>query len=294
VSARSSGARGRRPASLAVVLLLLALAALGPRPAHARDTTGTGLSEAIRLERGGDHAGAAAAARALLARGGNEPEVVLELLELLALSSAGGGREREALDVFGALLELRPDHVLGAEAAPTSRALLLLARRERGARPQLGILLEAPSSLRYDAALHVAVRVENDPRGLARAARLLTTLPGAMGEGRVTASLDRRRASLLSVDLALEGAHPGTLLYRIELLDRHGNVLARRGEARSPLSLELRGAPEPELVPGRPWYKRWYFWAAVGVAIVGGTTAAVLGATGKTGTSDVAFGWRSR
>ena len=67
------------------------------------------------------------------------------------------------------------------------------------------------------------------------------------------------------------------LEYYLEAHDAVGRVLSRIGTPEEPLALDVAGAP----IPPPPWYKRWWFWSAVGGAVAAGTVAGILVGTEK-------------
>jgi hypothetical protein len=63
------------------------------------------------------------------------------------------------------------------------------------------------------------------------------------------------------------------LRYWVEAFDRAGNGPGRLGSIDQPHQLELRKKPIDE---ARPLYQKWWFWTALGTAIVAGGTTLYL------------------
>ncbi|HJZ85981.1 MAG TPA: hypothetical protein VKN99_12465 [Polyangia bacterium] len=67
------------------------------------------------------------------------------------------------------------------------------------------------------------------------------------------------------------------LEYFLEAHDTVGRVIARIGTPEEPLAMEVAGAP----LPPPPWYKRWWFWSALGGAVAVGTVAGIMAGTAR-------------
>jgi tetratricopeptide (TPR) repeat protein len=274
---------------------ILALAAsallLCATPARAAEPS---LKQAQALYDSLDYPGAIEAARRALARGGNGPAEVRALYELLGSALAIVGQTAEAGAEFRRLLALDPQHRLADGASPKIQAPFAKAQDEaRGARA-LAASHAPPARARHDRALPLVVKVANDPLRMARTVRVVYRLPGEASESSLEA-VASVGAVVLGLALPALGAHPGQLRYRVELLDRDGNVLLARGTAEAPFAVALESAVAEQPPAASPWYRRWWVWTIVGVVAAGATTAAVL-ATRSRGeeVSDLRLSWSAR
>ncbi len=120
--------------------------------------------------------------------------------------------------------------------------------------------------------------------------RVRETLPGISSHS-VVKTVASKIAALLAPSVS-----PTSQRTRVVVIDR---TLSTTGPASAPVSRPLiaasrpiRPSPAPQGHVSRPWYKRWWVWALVGVAVVGGATAATVAATsGGSSGYDFKFGF---
>lgn len=199
----------------------------------------------------------------------------VETLELLGLSQLILGRQEPARRAFEALLALAPDHRLSdPSGSPKLQRFFEQVRREAGLGGAAGPTLHHHPPSRAQAGQTVTLRVRAP--GAPSDARLLLhfQLGGGVSWQERAA---RRDDGGFAAALPLPGAAGGELRYYFELRSSGGETLARLGRPGAPLRLTLDAGGA-----GRPIYKRWWFWTAVGAVVAGSVTAAVLATAGDT------------
>jgi len=275
-----------RPRRVSGTLFLLVVGCAGS--ARASEPT---LEEAVREFEALDYARAIQTAQQVIARGRNGPAELRRLYELLGSASAIVGHDAGTREFFQRLIALHPDYALPKHSSPKIAGPFARVRAGWGRRPGLTISHVAPREARCDQPLALRMTIVADELRLVRTARVVYSLPGGLEERREL--VPRGDTVVLDITPPSGGAAPGTLRYRLELLDKHGNVLTAAGTSTAPLTLHLPAtdAPRP-MVRGTPWYRRWWVWTIAGV-IVGGATAAAVIASRKSSEdlSDVHVAW---
>lgn len=197
----------------------------------------------------------------------------VQAYELLGLSYLILDDKRRARDAFENLLGLDPGHVL----------------RDPSGSPKLRRFFESvKESFVPGYQAHATVTLEHSAPTSAVAGRTAEFAANVVrGERSVRNTLLRwRRAGLLTYrTVEMEGTGPllarftlpqdstaYKLEYYIEARDRGGNTVARVGSPEEPLRVTVAGTPRR----ARPFYKRWWFWTAVGAVVVGGVTATAI------------------
>lgn len=251
-----------------------------------------------------DFEGALEHAEQALRCAGNTTGDLVRIHALRALCLISIGRQEEAERAFTAVLSLDPAFRLGPDVSPRysqpfSRLL------DRGV-PPLEVDVAPPGEATAGRPLRVRVRLVHDPARLAD--HLLLHLRRGGEDARRTLRLDLVRGKRLRFELPADLVEqPGLLAWYAEVRDRHGGLLAMKGDAEHPLRLQLRPEPKPvasaaavppavATAPGPKdpsphqaegdadagaWYERWWVWALIGgaaVAVAAGTTAGVLAA----------------
>ena len=229
----------------------------------------------VDFERTLEHAGTA------LQAGGQAPDRLVRIYQLLGVSAAALGDQDGARDFFQRMLAIDPDATLDDTVPPRLRAPYLEARGIVGARPErLGV------EVGIDRA-ESAVRVElTDPFQMARTVRVHARL-----EGQVEFTSTESEA-MAEVVAPLPGADTADRIeYWIELLDPYGNRLASVGTEFAPRTVGrvavVGAAPgagattEPTAATdegGGSIVEDPLFWIITGgaVLVVGGVVAGVL------------------
>ncbi len=244
--------------------LLLGLCAASP--ALAQDDA-LARAEAAYLEVDFDatHQHALAALRA----GGNTPEQLVRVYQLLGIAASALGREDEARDHFVRMLGLDRDAELDASVPPRLRDPFLEARGVWAARTgRLGIqvgLDRARSSLRIQL---------SDPSATARRVLVHSRLEGETQF--VTQDAEARGA----IDVPVQGAAAADRVeYYVEVLDEHRNVMLAEGSAFEPRVVgRERVAAGGGAASGPTIVEEPVFWVIVGavVAVAAGITIGVV------------------
>jgi hypothetical protein len=224
--------------------------------------------------------------RGALQRGGNEPAAVVALYEVAGLSQASLGRPKAAAWFFERLLALSPDYRLSAQTSPKIRGPFAQALASSRARARLAFTHRAPERGRCDQPLHFVVELQTNPLQLAHGVRLVYWLPGATEASELWTAA-RRGNIVVTVPLQTVSARPGSLRYRLELLDEAENILQRRGTAEAPLTLALVARPrKPQPPPSGP-SSRTIAWAGGGLSVALAATTVVLGVFAKRAHDDL-------
>ncbi|MFZ5784839.1 MAG: hypothetical protein ACOY3Y_00220 [Acidobacteriota bacterium] len=277
-------------------LAVVAFALVAPAAARASDPAVAAVVSAFHAL---DYSRAIDAARRQLKLGGNSAEDLRTLLAVLGQSLAATGSLAEARPVFQKLVILSPAFQLPPDASPKIRAPLEQAQREWRTKAGLPIAHVPPAAVRPDRQLNLLLRIERNPLGLIREARLTYRLPGAANTSELTLQAGR---GLVVFSLALPAAVPGRgeIGYWIDLLDEDRNTLLSEGRPDRPFALRLDRSAEltasvigsPTIKHGRPWYQRWWVWALTGVVLTGLVAGVAVGTADRS--PDLEVGWSVR
>ena len=226
------------------------------------------VDEARRLYEEAEFAAASAALDRAEASDSLSREELLRALELrLYLHLATGGQAHMRIDLVR-LLSVDPGYQAGDETPPEAAEMLTLLRSELG--PALAVF--ASASL-VGSEVHVEASVENDPAELTRDVRVRTRV------GSAEATLASRSASVPIVS-------GDSVAYWAEAIGPGGAVLARHGEASSPLLFPPDG--ETSVVEGGDDATGWIIFGVVaGLLVAGGAvTLGVFLGTANSGPSE--------
>jgi hypothetical protein len=241
-----------------------------------------------------DYAKAAATAHAVLDRGGNDLAMLRRIYALLGQSLAITGATEEAKRFFQQLLALQPDYKLPSGASPKIRAPLAAVLADWAGRPGLTAAHRPPAGVSDNDPLVLKVTVIEDPLKMVHAARVTYQLPGKKTSSSV--KVEGRGPDLVAaIPLPALNVQPGELSYRMELLDRSGNILFSKGTPAAPLTVVVTArtagaAPAGAEAAGTPWYKRWWVWTIAGAVVAGAATAVVV-TSATPDASKVALEW---
>lgn len=236
----------------------------------------------------------------------NDPAQLVEAYSLQGLCLAALDRSEEATMAFRRVLAINPDFQLSRDTSPKlsppfSKAL---ATEQK----PISLMHTPPEVLYTLSKAGLWVVLQSDSLDMVSAIRLIfweegskdrVSEVGLIGPGKVT------------LKLLLE-PKDGRVLYYFEAINRFGGVLSRLGNKKEPFEVRVEVGQPPVLlsqvsggvppltlvsgqpysdtnkeVPGRPFYKTWWFWTAVGVAVVGGiATGIAVPLAGKHGSGD--------
>jgi len=95
--------------------------------------------------------------------------------------------------------------------------------------------------------------------------------------GLLTYSTERMQGAqqLLARFILPEDSSAYRLEYYIEARSAAGHAVGRVGSPEEPLQIKVAGITGTAAT-GKPIYKRWWFWTAVGVVVLGGVTAGIV------------------
>jgi tetratricopeptide (TPR) repeat protein len=285
----ASAARRALTGLLLCASLVLATSAVA-RPISREDEIDRARAQLEAL----DYTGASETAEALLKRGGNGPEALRALHQLLGWAYGALGRVPEAKRQWRRLLALEPDYRIDARASPKIRRPLAEVLSDWAGRPGLTVLHRPPERPRSGKPLRLAVEVIEDPLQMVQRLRVVYRPPGVSRSARFVGGV--RSGQQIAVDLPIPAApiEGGVLRYHLELLDRQQNIVARLGSAGQPYRLAETSEPSTQPTAAAtptPWYRRWWVWTLAGVVVAGATAAAVVAATSAPERSDVRVGF---
>jgi hypothetical protein len=204
----------------------------------------------------------------------------VDAYELLGLSYLILGETRRAREAFENLLELDSGHVLrDASGSPKIQRFYESVRESfvPGYRTRAPVTLEHTASTgavagrRLEIGAHVAQGAKEIGQVLVRWRRA-----GLLGYESV--AMRRQGAQLVVGFVAPEDTSAYELEYYIEVRAPGGQTLTRVGSPDRPLTITVSGAPARRV----PLVRRWWFWTAIGVAVVGGATAGIVAAVRET------------
>jgi hypothetical protein len=282
----------RAPRCLQVGLsLLLATAVLtwGPRSAQGR----AGSSRVEQVKQLYDKLffdDAMKVCKAVLDSGRNPRRDHVRLLTYKGLLEAVGDSRKRAVEAFKQVLVIDPLFDLGKGHPPRVRRAIAAARRWFRRNKPLMIELEAPEHVDRRGTARIGLKVVSDPLGLLKRAVLHVRAGDSGGFRVLPMELQRGAGFGWRVPLAkIEGAqHARQLQLYVSGLDVSYNEVAIVGSPEAPRDVVLTGAatplvavaPPPRRQPApaaRPWYRRWWIWAAAGAVLA--ATAITIGAT---------------
>lgn len=223
----------------------------------------------------------------------------VEAFELMGVMHFNLRREPRARQMFGRLLNLDPGHELADTSYPPRLIAFYTSIRE-SFMPQQTVQVEAEA--RQDPPGAGRVRIEARVGGAAGGVEQAVALVRAPGQPSYRRALMTRAAG---AGLEFSAEVPATeaasdLEYYVEVQAPSGYTLATAGSEASPLRFDAVAAPPSgpdevgpapagdEAVEGdegeetpqrRRWYRSWWFWTIVGVAVAGGAAATAVALT---------------
>ncbi|HJZ88272.1 MAG TPA: hypothetical protein VKN99_24025 [Polyangia bacterium] len=238
---------------------------------------------------------AVAALDELLARRDLAPAARLEATLYLGMGQLALGNEQAARARFQELLEANPAYELPRYTSPKIRALFDQIR----AQVQGGPRLEALPPLAEAAAsgpgpVRLRFHAERLAGGGTQRALVYWRRSGQRDWSEIALAGQTELSAEPPLAATSEPATDFDLEYYAEIQEGP-LVLAHAGTAAQPLVVHVP-APARGLAGSQsaaaPFYKRWWFWSAVGLVAVGGATAAYLGTRGggaEPGALDIRF-----
>jgi tetratricopeptide (TPR) repeat protein len=268
----------RRICTIPVAALLLLLAAT-PSAAQPADEVARGIELYQDLE----YEQAAEVLEAALEAPGLADERRIEGYQHLALSYLALRREDDARAAFTRLLEVDREFRLPTTVSQTARDLLEEARRALpppkvtavDTPPAVAQLSQtaSPAQPREGTTVSVTILVA-DPGDLHDRVLVHHRVRGSKSYSAVTAMRTGEGRYAATVPGMFVG--PPALEYYVVAVDAEGGLVASEGSEAEPLALAV---DSPVAAAGAPVYKKWWFWAGVGTAVLAGTVG-VLALTG--------------
>lgn len=198
----------------------------------------------------------------------------IDALELLGLSYLILGDSKRAREAFENLLGLDPAHQLRDPTGSPKLQQFFLAVKERflpGFDASKRAQLEHRAPRRAEAGRRVELAVQLLSGGAVRSIVVRWRRAGLLTYRDVRAR--KRERSWVAAFLLPRDSVDYQLEYYIEGRSKAGHALARLGSPGHPLTLAVSGVRSER---SAPLYKRWWFWTAIGAAVVGGTVAAFV------------------
>jgi hypothetical protein len=223
----------------------------------------------------------------------------VDALELMGVMHFNLRREPRARQMFERLLNLDPGHELADTSYPP-RLLAFYGSIRESFMPQQTVRVEAEA--RQDQPGSGPVRIAAQVAGEAGGVEQAVTLVRAPGQPSFRRALMSRTAGAgveFSAEVPATDA-AGGLEYYVEVQAPSGYTLATAGAEASPLRFDVVAAPPPvpavvspanlgdqanqgdqggdggESPHRRRWYRSWWFWTIVGVAVAGGAAATAV------------------
>ena len=221
-----------------------------------------------------DYEGAERAFREILVGADLEVDEIVEAYASLAECAAALRNPAAARASFVRILRLRPGYALPELSSPLLREPFGEAAAVVGSEPEPLLRYDPPEHVRAGAPFVVSPEVGNDEE-LAAAVTLHLRRPDGGYD------LIRERDGRLEIpSVAFAGA--ASVEFYLAARDPDGRVTALAGSPREPISIPLVAAARE----GSPWYRRWWVWTVVGVAVAGVAVGLSLGLALPAGQSD--------
>jgi len=288
-------------------LLPLTVSAAGPGP---------DLDKATQLFKQMNYRGAIKIAHKLLKSPESEPEDLVSAFRIQGLCYAAMGRNSRSVQSFKKLLAIDPSFRLSRDISPKLTPPFKKALRLVGDLDPISLVHQEPDLPESLAELELKVTVQSDPFSMIATIRLHYRVGEAWRQMQV-ASVKAPATATMTLPEDLAGSQ---ITYYFEAQNRYGGILARAGSQAEPFRVET-GVPRslvtvetPPPVPdpiktatdptapgpttraidddrngGTPWYKTWWFWTVVGVAVAGAATTTVLMVQGTGGPDEYIY-----
>lgn len=209
----------------------------------------------------------------------------LEVLRLKGSALVVLDRRKEAVAAFERIFAIDPDYELPAKTSPRILAVYRPARAAWQVRIEERLATSLGKSYR-------AVRMKAKVPAAGKGGRAMPVRVELADPGKIVDKLvlSYRRRGHRHYSALTAAANPGTVVltipgaftasakdYVLELYirarHRSGSVLRRQGGADRPLVIQMAAGQVPRR---KPIYKRWWFWASVGVVAATAVTVPLL------------------
>jgi hypothetical protein len=182
------------------------------------------------------------------------------LWEQRGIAAAYVDDERTASAAFDMLLALDPGHFLSYTLSPKATFVFEKVRNETQARGVPALDVNWPHGQRVGDPVPIDLDVVADPKRFLRRATVFVRTrgePGWRAADVVLGAANEHRVLLPAV----EAARPVSLEVYLRAYDDRGNEVLTWADARRPREIPLRYDPPT------PWYRRGWFFAAVGTVV---------------------------
>ncbi len=182
------------------------------------------------------------------------------LWEQRGIAAAYVDDERTASAAFDMLLALDPSHFLSYTLSPKATFVFEKVRNDTRARGMPALDVTWPHGQRVGDPVPIDLEVIADPKRFLRRATVFVRTrgdPGWRAADVQLATAGDRRILLPPVD----AARPVSLELYLRAYDDHGNEVLTWADAARPREIPLRYDPPT------PWYRRTWFYAAVGTVV---------------------------
>jgi hypothetical protein len=209
------------------------------------------------------------------------PDVLrVEALEYLGACYVVLERPDRATLAFRELLDIDPHHLLREPTGSPKIARLFERLRAEVAPdaaldPDVRAALDVPNTLWVGSRASVVVRVAGAGEDAGVTVRLRGE-PGTAPDAWRAVPAERTGSGRFVATFTAPD-EPATLDVYAEVRDGAGRLVARAASPISPRTVEVLARPPPVAAP-RPW-EQWWFWTALGVAVVGASVGIAVAAS---------------
>ena len=186
------------------------------------------------------------------------------LWEQRGIAAAYVDDERAASAAFDMMLALDPGHFLSYTLSPRATFVFEKVRNASKARGAPALDVNWPHGQRVGDPVPLDLEVVADPKRFLHRATVFVRTRGEAGWRAADVALGRtteRRAERRIVLPPIAGAGPGSLELYLRAYDDRGNEVLTWADPARPREIPLRYDPPT------PWYRRGWFYAAVGTAV---------------------------
>ncbi|MEZ0310404.1 MAG: hypothetical protein ACAI38_01435 [Myxococcota bacterium] len=187
----------------------------------------------------------------------------VRLYELLGITHAYLGHDKETREAFDMLLALAPGHALAYTLSPKVTFLFEEARKANEARGPTELRMTWPPGLEVTSEVPVTFEVVRDPMGLLRNGRLhYRTHGAASGATALNVALPALGTyAQVALPPQVDATEARALEIFFTAVDAAGNEVLRVGTSERPYTVPLAYEPPP------PWYRTWWVWAGAGAVL---------------------------
>lgn len=193
-----------------------------------------------------------------------------EIYRLKAFVDAVNAERERCQRAFEILLALDPDYTMPPEVPPKIQNCFDDAKRVPPERRELKLVHTPPAEVQPNAPVSLPVRVV-DPLRLVDQVQVYFRREGVKVFTTVSARADEN-VSVVIPALSVPPDEKGyDMEYFIRAVDRWEGTLEEEGSARKPLKFKVAPATAEGGITSQ-----WWFWGAIGTAVVGGVVLAVI------------------